>query len=316
MKKKSVRITQIFNKICVIVLILLGIITNISCGGLEIVTLPIIKQIIDGFTYFIDNTKPEVISFNPENNSDNVNPSLSEISILFSEPMQEGCWSISKCDDNIPNITGYPQFSSDRKEYAVNVHLNPNTTYKLCINTAKSSNCKFKDDSGNILNQVDWCFKTSGFDNISTYDENLTNNSILSEVKKEVLTDKNRLIYKCKDAAKLILEKGYENAKEIIVDHNGKYFTNDSYVFILSLDGMMKAHPVEPNLNNKQILNVRDKNGKRFLYDLVQIAIKEGSGWVKYSWPRMGEKKLSKKETFIYRVPNTNYAVCSGMYTD
>jgi len=97
---------------------------------------------------------------------------------------------------------------------------------------------------------------------------------------------------------------------------DGPFCSKDSYVFVLSLDGIMKLHPLEPGLNEKEIMSVKDQNGKHFLSELIQIAQTKGSGWVEYLWPKMGETNLSKKKTYVYRVPGTNYAVCSGGYND
>ena len=90
----------------------------------------------------------------------------------------------------------------------------PDTDYRLCINASSSANCKFKDKSGNLLSKIEWKFRTSQLN------QSLSNEKIVKDVPSKKV-DKNIVITKCKDAAQLITNKGYEHAKEIFTQTDG-----------------------------------------------------------------------------------------------
>ncbi len=127
---------------------------------------------------------------------------------------------------------------------------------------------------------------------------------------------KEECILKCKEAAQLINEKGLENAIKVFNDKNGAFVWKDSYVFVMDLEtGLINAHPFTPEaINNPKVLTFKDQNGKLFLKDFVKVAKKYEEGWVDYYWPKPGMKILSKKNTFVYKVPGKNLATLAGIY--
>jgi cytochrome c len=77
-----------------------------------------------------------------------------------------------------------------------------------------------------------------------------------------------------------------------------EWFKGDTYVFILDMNGTTLMHPANPELETKNILDLKDANGKAFIREFVETA-KKGSGWVDYMWPKPGEKSPSKKITYV-----------------
>ncbi|CAN2039868.1 Double Cache domain-containing protein [Candidatus Magnetomoraceae bacterium gMMP-15] len=136
----------------------------------------------------------------------------------------------------------------------------------------------------------------------------LTNNAIAGASKEEVMT-------KCKEAADFFIKNGLEAAKQEINNPKGIFVWKDTYVFILDMDGIIRAHPIKPKLiDNPKMMRLKDINGKLFFYDFVNVAKEQGQGWVDYMWPKPGEKKPSHKNTFIYRIPGTDYVMGAGIY--
>ena len=78
--------------------------------------------------------------------------------------------------------------------------------------------------------------------------------------------------------------------------------------------GAMIAHPIKPALIGKVLLTMKDTKGKLFFAEFVNVAKKDGEGWVGYMWPKPGEKTMSSKLTYIYRVPGQNVFLGSGIY--
>ena len=121
----------------------------------------------------------------------------------------------------------------------------------------------------------------------------------------------------CKKAAQAVLENKEEAIKEI-GDKNGPFVWKNTYVFLMNIEGHMLAHPMIPQLTEKgSLLDVTDKNKenpKLLFREFVDVASKNGEGWVWYMWPKPMEKTPSKKFTFIYRVGFTDMFVGAGIY--
>ena len=128
---------------------------------------------------------------------------------------------------------------------------------------------------------------------------------------------KEEAVIKCREAASIITSKGIEAAIAMIADPHGPFVWKDSYVFLMDLEGRMLAHPMQPELTKKKhVLLVTDHTGKAIFVHFVNLAASSEFGWVEYLWPRPGQKTPTKKTTYIYRVPDTNYFVGAGIYID
>jgi len=126
---------------------------------------------------------------------------------------------------------------------------------------------------------------------------------------------KDEVIAKCEAAAKMIQDQGVEAASKAIGDKEGPFVWKDTYVFLMDLDGKMIAHPIKPELTEKDnLLQVADTDGKPLFVEFVQVAGGKGKGWVDYMWPKPGQDQPAAKSSYIYRVPNTPYFVGAGIY--
>ncbi len=123
------------------------------------------------------------------------------------------------------------------------------------------------------------------------------------------------VIAKCEAAASLVQEKGLEMASQAIGDKEGPFVWKDTYVFLMDLDGKMIAHPIKPELTQRDnLLQVADTDGKPLFVEFVQVAGNRGQGWVDYMWPKPGEDQPAAKSSYIYRVKGTPYFVGAGIY--
>ena len=126
---------------------------------------------------------------------------------------------------------------------------------------------------------------------------------------------KDEVVAKCEAAAKMIQEKGIEASSKAIGDKKGPFVWKDTYVFLMDLDGKMIAHPIKPELTQRDdLIQVKDTDGKPLFVEFIQVAGDKGSGWVDYMWPKPGEETPSVKSSYIYRVKGTPYFVGAGIY--
>ena len=123
------------------------------------------------------------------------------------------------------------------------------------------------------------------------------------------------VITKCHEAAKLIQDNGIEAAKTAIGDKKGPFVWKDTYVFLMDMDAKMLAHPIKPELTQRNdLLQVKDTAGKPLFLEFVELANSKGKGWVNYMWPKPGQEKPAAKSSYIYKVPGTQYFVGAGIY--
>lgn len=106
-----------------------------------------------------DTTAPRVVKTFPLNGTQDVDPSVTEISVTFNEEMMEGgfSWAYENKED-FPIMTGQPYFTDNHTKNVLPVKLKPNKKYVIWINTKNTP--YFKDKSGNVLEPFRFTFKT------------------------------------------------------------------------------------------------------------------------------------------------------------
>ncbi len=118
-------------------------------------------------------------------------------------------------------------------------------------------------------------------------------------------------------AAKMLLEDRYAGIREV-ANPEGKFVWKDSYVFLMDMKGNMLAHPFIPQLTQKgPLFYVADKNKdkpKMIFQEFVDIAQKNGEGWISYMWPKPNSREPVDKFTYIKRVGYTDLLVGAGFY--
>ena len=108
----------------------------------------------------MDKIPPKVIGTSPPNGATNVDPSLTEISVTFNEPMKDKSWSwCYEEKKHFPETIGEAYYSDNNTRCALPVKLEPFTEYIIWINLDKFNN--FRDKSGNPVKPYKFTFMTS-----------------------------------------------------------------------------------------------------------------------------------------------------------
>ena len=97
----------------------------------------------------------------------------------------------------------------------------------------------------------------------------------------------------------------------------GKWVWKDTYVWVLKCNDMTDAaHPINPKLVGRNLAGLKDVAGNYLFIQMCEASKKAKGGWVEYWWPKVGEKKPSRKVAFILQVPDSPYQVAAGIYDD
>jgi signal transduction histidine kinase len=99
-------------------------------------------------------------------------------------------------------------------------------------------------------------------------------------------------------------------AKEI---NAKKYNDRDLYPFVYKTDGTNVALGSNAALVGKNLIELKDQNGKLFIKEIIATATSSGSGWVDYLWPNPTTKKIEAKSSYVEKVDN-GYVLGVGIY--
>ncbi len=117
-----------------------------------------------------------------------------------------------------------------------------------------------------------------------------------------------------KDAQKFVKDNGKEKALLEMSKPDGKWAKGELYVFAYDLQAVMVAHPKNPKLVGKNLMEVPDVEGRLFRKEIVELAKSKGSGWVDYKYKNPQTGKIEDKTTYLLKVGDI--ILCCGIYKD
>jgi len=131
--------------------------------------------------------------------------------------------------------------------------------------------------------------------------------------------DTRRLVALVEEAAGLMEQKGPAAFVEF-GKKGSKWFDERHYFFVYDLQGTCVFHPVEPELIGKNLIDLRDMNGKPVVRMITEVAQKPGaraSGWVFYLWEDGTQISPLWKSSYIRKVIGPDgkiYEIGAGLY--
>lgn len=106
---------------------------------------------------------------------------------------------------------------------------------------------------------------------------------------------------------------GAEETFRAVIDRStAEFHDRDLYPFIYDLNGVNVAHGARPALVGKNLLKLKDQDGKYLIQEMIEIAKGPRSGWVNYKWPNPINNKIEDKSSYIERMGD--YFVGVGVY--
>jgi methyl-accepting chemotaxis protein len=94
----------------------------------------------------------------------------------------------------------------------------------------------------------------------------------------------------------------------------GMRYAGEEYFWINDLRPHMVMHPIRPELDGKDLSEVRDPNGKRLFVEFVEAARGSGAGFVDYLWPKPGASTPQAKVSFVKAFTPWQWVIGSGAY--
>ncbi|MCM5682397.1 cache domain-containing protein [Schlegelella sp. S2-27] len=125
-----------------------------------------------------------------------------------------------------------------------------------------------------------------------------------------------------RDEAKALVDKAVAHAKQVGTEQAFKDFMTDRptwthkdlYVFATSFEGVMLANGANERLVGKNLMELKDQNGKAFVKEYLAAAQSKGSAWTDYDWPNPTTKKVEQKTSYVRRLDGAPAVVGVGVY--
>lgn len=88
------------------------------------------------------------------------------------------------------------------------------------------------------------------------------------------------------------------------------------YFWINDLQGKMIMHPYIPDLNGKNVSNIRDVEGTRMFVEMIEISLRKGKGFVNYLWVKYEGETPIPKTSFVKLLKQWGWVIGTGMYLE
>ncbi len=103
-------------------------------------------------------------------------------------------------------------------------------------------------------------------------------------------------------------QKGYAE----ITNKQGQFKDRDLYLVVYGLDGTVHAHGANEKMVGKNLIDLKDVDGKPFVKERVELGSKQASFWQDYKFSNPVTKKIEPKQMYCERLDDT--VVCGGVY--
>ena len=103
-------------------------------------------------------------------------------------------------------------------------------------------------------------------------------------------------------AVEYLNKNGREKAFPVFSDPKGAFTYRDLYIFVIDFKGTVLAHGTKKELIGKNDWERKDKTGKLFTQEMVQLAKSKGGGWEEYLFENPATGKVETKVAYFERV--------------
>ncbi|MFB9241571.1 cache domain-containing protein [Massilia antarctica] len=93
---------------------------------------------------------------------------------------------------------------------------------------------------------------------------------------------------------------------------DGPFTERDLYMVAYGYDGVVRAHGANPKMLGKNLMELKDIDGKAFVHERVEMAKKNLPFWQEYKFTNPTSGKIEPKA--MYCQPTEEVIICGGVY--
>jgi len=109
-----------------------------------------------------------------------------------------------------------------------------------------------------------------------------------------------------------IKSNGAEKAYAEITSKTGQFRDRDLYLTVYGLDGVVRAHGANEKMVGKNLIELKDVDGKAFVKERLEMAKSHATFWQDYKFTNPENKKIEPKSMYCEKLDDT--VVCGGIY--
>ena len=113
-------------------------------------------------------------------------------------------------------------------------------------------------------------------------------------------------------AVAFIKDKGAASAYPEFTRKAGRFHDRDLYITVLELDGLVLAHGQRDDFVGRNLIDIKDPDGKAFIAERRDLARRQASFWQTYKFSNPTTKVVELKDMYCERLADTT--VCGGVY--
>ena len=102
-------------------------------------------------------------------------------------------------------------------------------------------------------------------------------------------------------AIAFIKKHGREKAFAEISNTKGQFTDRDLYVVVYDINGKVLAHGANAKMIGKDLIDLRDSDGKYFVKERVEIAKGPGKGWQDYKFMNPVSRAIEPKSMYLQK---------------
>jgi cytochrome c len=115
-----------------------------------------------------------------------------------------------------------------------------------------------------------------------------------------------------KKAVSYIKANGAEKAYAEFDKRDGSFILQDLYIVVYKNDGTVLAHGANAKMIGKNLIELKDIDGKAFIKERMDLAKAKATFWQEYKFTNPETKKIEPKLMYCERLQET--VVCGGIY--
>lgn len=93
-------------------------------------------------------------------------------------------------------------------------------------------------------------------------------------------------------------------------------FGKNGYIFVFDYDGVVLVNETRRDLIGKNLWNIQDVSGVRFVREMRKVIDQPGGGYVEYTWGKPTNREPCPKISFVSAVPEWRWIIGAGIYLD
>lgn len=115
-----------------------------------------------------------------------------------------------------------------------------------------------------------------------------------------------------KKGVAFLKSNGKDKGHAEISNKDGQFKDRDLYLVVYGLDGTVRAHGANEKMIGKNLIELKDVDGKAFVKERVELAQAKGTFWQDYKFTNPVSKKIEPKSMYCEKLDDA--VVCGGIY--